>query len=176
MNRAKRTIGCIGSLLILAVIGFNGQALADTPKIGVIDMKKVLSASISGQKAQGVIEEKMKSLQSPLKKDEDELIALQKEMEKKGSAWTDAVKQEKAKAFQKKRNEFAAKQDSANNELKKLREDNVNPILKKLEEIVEKVAKSEGYTLILPRNVVLYTSDATDISDKITSELNKVMK
>jgi outer membrane protein len=175
VNIAKRAVGCIVSLLIVTAM-INGQALAADTKIGVIDMKKVLSTSTSGQKAQGVIEEKMKALQGPLKKDEDELIALSKEMEKKGSAWTDAVKQEKGKAFQKKRNELAEKQEKANLELKKLREDNVNPILKKLEEIVEKVAKSDGYSLILPRNVVLYSSEATDISDKVTSELNKVMK
>jgi outer membrane protein len=175
VNIAKRVVGCIGSLLIVAVVGINSHA-ADATKIGVIDMKKVLSASTAGQKAQGVVEEKMKSLQGTLKKDENDLVTLQKEMEKKGSAWTDAVKQEKAKAFQKKRNDFAAKQENANLELKKVREDNVNPILKKLEEIVEKVAKNEGYSLILPRNVVLYSSEATDISDKVTAELNKVMK
>lgn len=175
MNIAKSVVGCIGSLLIVAVVGINSQA-ADAPKIGVIDMKKVLSTSTAGQKAQSVVEEKMKSLQGTLKKDENDLVALQKEMEKKGSAWTDAVKQEKAKAFQKKGKEFQEKQENANNELKKVREENVNPILKKLEEIVEKVAKNDGYSLILPRNVVLFSSETTDISDKITSELNKVMK
>jgi len=175
VNIAKRVVGCIGSLLIVAVVGVNSQA-ADTTKIGVIDMKKVLSASTAGQKAQSVIEEKMKALQGTLKKDQDDLVALQKDMEKKGSAWTDAVKQEKAKTFQKKRNDLAAKEENANLELKKMREENVNPILKKLEEIVEKVAKNDGYSLILPRNVVLYSSESTDISDKVTSELNKVMK
>ena len=175
MNIAKRVVGCIGSLLIVAVISINSQA-ADATKIGVIDMKKVLSASTAGQKATGIVEEKMKSLQGTLKKDENDLVALKNEMDKKGSAWSDAVKQEKGKAFQKKGQEFQEKQDKANLELKKVREDNVNPILKKLEEIVEKVAKNDGYSIILPRNVVLYSSETTDISDKITSELNKVMK
>lgn len=175
MNIAKKVVGCIGSLLIVALVGFNSQA-ADATKIGVIDMKKVLSTSTAGQKAQGVVEEKMKSLQGTLKKDEDDLLALKNEMEKKASTWNDATKQEKAKAFQKKGQAFQEKQEKANLELKKVREDNVNPILKKLEEIVEKVAKNDGYSLILPRNVVLYSSEATDISDKITSELNKVLK
>lgn len=176
MNIAKQVMGHVGCLVVAATFLFSGHALAAESKIGVIDMKKVLSTSTSGQRAQTLIEEKMKTFQGALKKDENELVAMQKEMEKKGSAWTDAVKQEKAKAFQKKRGELAEKQENANQELKKLREDNVNPILKKLEEIVEKIAKSEGYTIVLPRNVVLYTSDATDISDKITAELNKVMK
>jgi len=176
VNVFKSVIGSIGGLLILAAVVINGQAIAADTKIGVIDMKKVLSTSSAGQKAQGIIEEKMKSLQGTFKKEETDLLAMQKEMEKKGSAWTDAVKKEKATAFQKKRNELAVKQEDANNEMKKLREQHVNPILKKLEEIVEKVAKNEGYSLILPRNVVLYTSETADISDKVTAELNKTMK
>ena len=176
MNILKSAVGCIGSLLIVVAVVFNGQAWAAETKIGVIDMKKVLSSSTSGQKAQGIIEQKMKSLQGSFKNEENDLIALQKEIEKKSSAWSDTVKREKAAAFQKKRNDLAAKQEDANLELKKLREQHVNPILKKLEDIVEKVAKDEGYSLILPRNVVLYTSEAADISDKVTAELNKAMK
>ncbi len=176
MNIVKSTIGCIGSLLIVAAILINGQALAADSKIGVIDMKKVLSSSTAGKKAQGIIEQKMKSLQSSFKKDENDLIALQKEIEKKSSAWSNSVKQEKATAFQKKRRDLAVKQDNANVELKKLREQHVNPILQKLESVVEKIAAKEGYAVILPRNVVLYSSDSVDISDTIIAELNKAMK
>lgn len=176
MNIGNRVVGCIGSLLIMAAVLGNGQVWAAETKIGVIDMKKVLSTSTSGQKAQEIIEQKMKTLQGSFKTEENDLIALQKEIEKKSSAWSDTVKREKATAFQKKRSELGAKQEEANVEMKKLREQHVNPILKKLEEIVEKVAKSEGYALVLPRNVVLYATDTVDISDKVTSELNKVMK
>lgn len=176
MNIGNRMVGCIGSLLIMAVVLCQSPVWAADTKIGVIDMKKVLSTSTSGQKAQEIIEQKMKTLQSSFKTEENDLIALQKEIEKKSSAWSDAVKREKATAFQKKRSELGAKQEEANTEMKKLREQHVNPILKKLEEIVEKVAKSEGYALVLPRNVVLYATETVDISDKVTSELNKVMK
>jgi outer membrane protein len=176
VNIVKSAIGCIGSLLVVATLVINGQALAADSKIGVIDMKKVLSTSTAGKKAQGIIEQKMKSLQSSFRKDENDLIALQKEIEKKSSAWSNSVKQEKAVAFQKKRRDLAAKQEDANLELKKLREKHVNPILQKLEGVVEKVAAKGGYTIILPRNVVLYSSDSVDISDTIIAELNNAMK
>ena len=177
MNIAKKVVGCIGSLLIVAVVGSNSQVLAASEsKIGVIDVNKVVSTSTAGQKAMGVLDEKKKSLQPAFKKYEDELVAMQKDFEKKNSAWTDAVKKEKAAAFQKKQGEFAAKREEANLELKKLQEQHATPVLKKIEEIAAKVAKDDGYSIILPRQVVLYTSDAADISDKVTSELNKAMK
>ena len=140
----------------------NGQTkhwqflLAADTKIAVIDMKEVLSTSTAGKRAQGIIERKMKSLQADFKKSENEIIALQKEMEKKGAAWSDSTKREKAMEFQQKRRDLAEKQEKSNQELKKLREQNVNPILKKLEDIVGEVASDGGYAVVLPRNVVLY--------------------
>jgi len=176
VNIVKTMIGCIGSLLIVASVLSNGNALAADTKIAVIDMKQVLSTSTAGKKAENIIKQKMDSLQASFKSDESDLIAMQKEMEKKGSAWSDSVKKEKATAFQKKRQELAAKQDEANQELKKLREQHVNPVIKKLEEIVGKIAADSGYAVVLPRNVVLYATDSIDISNTVITELNKVMK
>jgi len=176
MNIVKKVVGCLGSLLIAASVLCNGQAGAADTKIAVIDMKQVLSTSTAGKRAEGIIKQKMDSLQASFKNEENDLIAMQKEMEKKGSAWSDSVKKEKATAFQKKRQELAAKQDEANQELKKLREQHVNPILKKLEEVVSKVAADSGYAVVLPRNVVLYATESIDISNAVITELNKAMK
>jgi len=176
LKSVKKAVGRLGGLLIAAILLINGQALAAETKIGIIDMKQVLSTSTAGKRAQDVIEQKMKTLQAAFKNDETALVALQKEIEKKGSAWSDSVKQEKAVEFQKKRRDLAEKQENANQELKKLREQHVNPILKKLEEIVGKVAADGGYSAVLPRNVVLFAADSIDISDKVVAELNKAMK
>ena len=176
MNISKRVVGCLGGLLTILSLFFNGQALAADTKIAVIDMKQVLSTSTAGKRAEGLVKQKMDSLQASFKNDENDLLTLQKEMEKKGSAWSENVKQEKAAAYQKKRRDLAVKQEEANQELRKLREQHVNPILKKLEEVVSKVAADGGYAIVLPRNVVLYATDSIDISNTVISELNKVMK
>lgn len=178
VNNVKKAVGCIGGLLIAAVLLLNSQVMAAETKIGVIDMKQVFSASTAGKRAQDLIDQKMKPLQASLKSDETALVNLQKESEKKGSAWSDSVKQEKAVEFQKKRRDLAEKQETANQEWKKLREQHVNPILKKLEEIVGKVASDGGYSVVLQHNpqVVLFAADSIDISDKVVAELNKAMK
>lgn len=172
----QRVVGCLGGLMMMATVLASGQALAADTKIAVIDMKQVLSTSTAGKRAEGVIKQKMDALQASMKADEDALTAMNKEAEKKNSAWSDSVKQEKAAAFQKKRRDLAVKQEDANNELKKLREQQVNPVLKKLEEVVSKVAADGGYAVVLPRNVVLYATDSIDISNTVIKELDKVMK
>jgi outer membrane protein len=111
-----------------------------------------------------------------LKTEEDAIVALNKEAEKKSSAWSDSVKQEKAAAFQKKRRDLAVKQEEANQELKKLQDQHIMPIQKKLEEIVPKIAADGGYALVLPKQMTMYATDSIDISNTIITELNKVMK
>ena len=174
MNCMKKAIYCLCGFVIVTVLSAGQACSAD--KIGVVDMRKVLSTSTAGKKAQEVMEQKMKTLRSAFKKDEDALIALQKEMEKKGSAWNDAMKKEKATEFQKKRSELATQQENANNEMKKLQEEQVKPLQQKALEVAKKVAKDQGYTFVLPREVLVVAPDEADISDQVVSELNKVMK
>jgi Skp family chaperone for outer membrane proteins len=45
-----------------------------------------------------------------------------------------------------------------------------------LEDIVGEVASSGGYSVVLPRNVVLYSATSVDITSTVIAELNKVMK
>ena len=165
----------VGVFLAVSLVT-TGSAFAGDTKIGVINMQKVLASSAAGKKAQKELEKKMNELKATFKKDEDALLALQKEIEKKSSAWSDEMKQEKAIEFQKKRRDLGTKQEDANIELKQLREKHLAPILKKLEQVVKDEAKKGGYTIILPNNAVLYKSDAADITVAVTKALDKAMK
>ena len=164
----------VSFLTISLMVG--GSVFASDTKIGVINMQKVLADSSAGKEAQKDLEKKMSELKETFKKDEDALLALQEEIEKKSSAWSDAIKQEKAIEFQKKRRDLGAKQEDANLELKQLREKHLAPILKKLEQVVKDEAKKGGYTIILPNNAVLYNADEINVTDAVTEALNKQLK
>ena len=153
-----------------------GSTFAGDTKIGVINMQKVLANSAPGKQAQKDLEKKMNELKETFKKDEDALLALQKEIEKKSSAWSDEMKQEKAIEFQKMRRDLGTKQDDANMELKQLREKHLAPILKKLEQVVKDEAKKGGFTIVVPNTAVLYMDESVNITEPITKALDKAMK
>jgi outer membrane protein len=165
----------IGIFLAVSLVAAGSTFAGDT-KIGVINMQKVLANSTAGKQAQKDLEKKMNELKKTFKKDEDALLALQKEIEKKSSAWSDEMKQEKAIEFQKMRRNLGTKQEDANMELKQLREKHLAPILKKLEQVVKDEAKKGGYTIVVPNNAVLYMNDSVNITDAITKSLDKAMK
>ena len=176
MNHGKTMIGLVGGLLLVAgSVVFSGQALA-ADKIGVIDMRKIKTSSKAWQKVEEAAKLKEQSLQDGIKKDGDALVALQKDMEKKGSTWSDAVKKEKAAEFQKKRGELVAKQEKASGEMRKLVEEQGKPVQAKIIEISKKVAKDEGYTYVLPSEVLLIFPESADISDQVIEEVNKALK
>ena len=173
MKGIHKVIGCAGGLLIAAAVLCGTPALA-ADKIGVVDMRKVLSTSAAGQKAQEAIEKKQRALQADLKKDEDALIALQKEGEKKNATWSEAVKKEKAAEFQKKMRSFSEKREKAAAELNRLRDEQLKPLHAKVMEAAKKVAKDEDYDFILPREALIVAPEKSDISDLVVSEVNKM--
>lgn len=175
MNNCKRIVFALAAATL---IGFSAAApaSADDIKIGVVNMQKVLNTSSAGKRAQSVIEQKMKSYESTFKKDRDSLLSMRDELEKKSSAWSDSMKQQKFGEFQKKSAEFSNKEREANQELRNLQERHVQPVLKKLEEVVQNVAKSGGYDIIVPHNTILFASGKLDITDQVTKALDAAMK
>jgi outer membrane protein len=162
---------CVLALCISGV-----SASAATVRVGVVDMQKVLATSSVGKKAQQELEKKMKGLQAEFKKDEEELFALQKEIEKKGLVWSDEMKREKAVAFQKKRRELIGDQEDGRLELKQLEQQLLGPIMAKMETVLKAEGKKGGYTVILPRNAALYFDDKVDLTDTVAKALDKANK
>ncbi len=177
MNKIVKLSSIAVIFAFLTVAAFTTvPAQAAGSKVAVINIQKVLVESEAGKKAKSKVEKRMEELKAGFKKDEDALIALQKEIEKKSSAWSEDKRKEKAREFQKKRLSLGEKQEDANLEMKKLQEKSLTPIMKKLEVIVTEVAKAKGYTVVLPRNGVLYFDKTDDITADTTKALNAKMK
>ncbi len=150
----------------------DGNAVAAS-KIGIIKATEVLSNSNDGKEIQKAIEAKAQELKAGLKADNDEFIALQKEFQKKSSAWSETVKTEKEIELKKMRRDLGNKQDDANLELNKFREEKMKPLVQKLNTVLQTVAKDKGIDLILDSHVVAYSSDSIDLTEAVTEALNK---
>lgn len=156
-----------------------GQAMAADLKVGVMNPDKVLGMSKAGKKAKVKFEARLKDLQKKFKKEQDQVVSLQKEIEKKSSAWSESKKSEKVRDLQKLRRELQTKTEDANFELKQLQEEELQPILKTLEGVVNEFAKKNGYSIILnanPKGSVIYFDGTVDISDELIKALDKAIK
>jgi outer membrane protein len=172
MVQSKRISVILSSLIAVAFLFSTTSVFAEAVSIAVLDMQKVVLSSKLGKEAQKEIEQRVKELETTFKADEETLIALQNEIEKKSSVWSEEKKQDKSIEFQKLRRDLRAKQDDANVELKQLQEKQLAPIFKELEVVVKKFAEDNKYSMILPSQAVLYAIDSVDITDKVTQALN----
>jgi outer membrane protein len=164
------------SLFICFSLATLDSADAAEMKVGVMNVQKVLVNSVSGKTAKEKFDQKMQDLQSKFKVEEQELVDMQGEIEKKSSAWSEETKQLKVREFQKKRRELQEKSEDARFELKTLQDKELAPILKALEGVVDTYGKDNGYTLILDSKAgVIYFSDAVDITDQLVKKLDAAM-
>jgi outer membrane protein len=161
--------GLIFSLICFAASGCFSADL----KIGIMNVQKIIVECDAGKAAKGRFDLKMKELQSTFKTEEEALKELQAEIKKKSSAWSEEKKAEKVREFQKSGRELQAKTEDARFEMKNLQDKELEPILKALEQIVNKYGKDNGYTAIMDaKNGVIYFDEAIDISDTIVKKLN----
>ena len=166
----------IAALCAALCVFLTASIAAAEMKLAVLNIQDVLTKSSAGLAAKDKIEKRMKDLKASLDSDKQQLISFQEEMKKKASVWSEDKKQEQLLEFQKKRRDLEAKQDNANMEMKNLQDRYLAPIMKELENIVREVAKSNGYSLVLPSNAVLYFDNSVDLTADVTKSLNAKLK
>ena len=175
MNKVVSLTSVVVAFLMFTVLTTLPVHAADS-KVAVINIKKVLQDSKAGISAKAALEKRMTVLKTDLEGDEKTLIALQKEMKKKASAWSEEKKQEKVMELKKMQRNFGIKQEDANMEMQKLQEKHITPIMKKLETIVKEVAEAKKITVVLPRESVLYFDKSINITNDTIKALNAKMK
>ncbi len=161
------------SISVLAV----GSLSAVETKIGVMNIQKVIAVSEAGKKVKKIIEEKAREAQQSLKAEEEALLVLQQEIEKKSSVWSESVKAQKIRDFNIKKRDLKQKSDDARFELRQLEKKELQPVLKKLDEVVKAFGEKNGYTLILDIKAgVLFLDGKIDVTNQLVDEMNKATK
>jgi outer membrane protein len=98
---------------------------------------------------------------------------MRSEIEKKSSVWSQQVKEEKERDFQKRVRELQLKSEDAQFELQQLEKQIMEPILNELQKVIAEMGEKNGYALILDsRAGILYADKSMDISELVKKELD----
>lgn len=177
----------VGSIAIALVFIFSSfsvlEAAQGAVKVGTISIQDVLSKSKAGKEAQKKLEAEFATHQSKLKTEQDALETMKAEIEKKSSVWSNEVKSEKEREYQKKVREFGLKNEDAKFEMQQLEKKVMEPILKELHEVIAEVGKKQGMTMILENTMkglrtktgLLYADESLDVSELVRKELDARM-
>jgi outer membrane protein len=164
------------ALLLLGTTGYvNSQAVAaeNSKQIVTVNVQDVLLGSVAGQGVKKVLEEKVGAYQNKFQQEQEEVDALRAEIEKKSSVWSQEVREEKERDYQKRVREMQLKSEDAQFELQQLEKQVMSPVLNELQKVIKEVGEKNGYALILDsRAGLLYVDSSLDISDIVRKELD----
>jgi len=161
--------------LILCFFGLNGIVYgAEVQKIGVIDLQEIIDKSNAGKRSSVEIKSQGKKMEEILKKKGAEIEELRKSLDQKALVMSDEARKAKEQDLRLKIDDIKSLQGRYQDILRELNINLSREITKDVFEIVKRIGKQAGYTLIIDRRVggVLYAPNAIDITDKVIEEYN----
>ena len=155
-------------ITIMAVTLMAVAARAEV-KIGYVDMQKAVQSTKAGQKAKKELETEFEKRKKTLQAKEADLKKMGEDLEKKAMVLSDDVKAKKQKEFQTQMMEFQQNVQKNQTEIQEQERKLTEPILKKLSEVIDDIAKKDKYTVILEKreNAVLWAQKELDITDEV---------
>jgi outer membrane protein len=141
-------------------------------KLGYVDLQRTLNETAAGKSARKKLEADKDKKQKELDAKQKELQKFAEELEKQQAVLKPEVLNKRRQELQEKyvalqQTYLQLQQDLAKNEAKLVRE-----IYTKASPIIQKIAKDDGYTMIVDQSAVLWAAPGYDITDKV----NKAVK
>ena len=160
--------------LVLLIIGLTSNAsFAQKQKYGYINSDELLQIMPGADTAVAKYQAYAQSLDTILMSMQQELNSKYETFTASQAKMSDLVKQTKTKELQELQDRIKSFQTSAQEDLQKKQNELLQPIIDKAKSAIEKVAKANGYTMILDsrQGILLYAAATEDILPLVKKEL-----
>lgn len=160
---------------LVAALGIAAEARAEELKIGVVDLDQALNATEEGKSAREELERKQREARSKVQPMVERFETLQQEIQGKRFVLSEQVLRERQLDLFELRNEIESQMKELEGKLKVDQERIVGPLRKKLIDIVQRIGREQGYTLIIERGTpgLLYSREALDVTDEVIAQFDK---
>ena len=161
------------AIITAIILTFAGTsaALAQS-KVGYVNLQEALASIPDGKKVQQKLEGILKKKQEALAKERDDIQKKGEELQKQRAMLSPEAFQKEAQALQ---GRMAALQESvmaSNQELALKEKELAAPILKKMSDMIETIAKERGFDMVLDRAAILYGQSDADLTDELVKRYN----
>ncbi len=165
---------------VLPVLGL-GLALsapAQNPgKVGVINIQGAIISTKDGQKAAGEIQSRFNPKKAELDRRQGELGQLQDQLNKGRNTLSEEAQQKLVREIDQKTKSLNRDTEDARAELDQEQQKLMGELFSRIQVVLDKYAKDNGYTLILdissPQTPVMYASNTIDITREIIDLYDK---
>lgn len=158
-------------LLIASFLLLGGSVLAQSPppRIGYVDVQRVLARSAAGVAAREELERDKAAKQKEIETRRTEAEKLREELDKRGALLSQDARREKQDALERKVRDLRRLADDFQKDLERREQGLLQQSLQEITGIIERVGKQRGYLVILERRGagVIYGSPEADVTEEI---------
>lgn len=148
-----------------------GSVQAQQYKIGYFDTQYVLPKMTEYKRAQTEMQTYTKKLEDEFKRKQQMFQKQVQTFRQQEPQMSAAARKARGEQLSKQQMELQRFQQTAQSRIDKKREELLNPIYKKVENILSAVAKEGKYNFIIRKETALYSNKKHDISDAVLKKL-----
>ncbi len=156
---------------VAALGGLSGTARAES-KIAVVDVQRAVMATEDGIRAQGTLKKVFDKRQQELDGKQTELQRARDDIEKQSRILSREALQKRMEDWQRRMVELQTVFVDYNKELQKRQGDLTGPIIKKMIGVISRLAKKNGYELILDKQAAPYARPDLDLTEQVVQIYN----
>ncbi|MCB9496371.1 MAG: OmpH family outer membrane protein [Fibrobacteria bacterium] len=166
------------SLALVAILFLSGISSAEGPRLAVIDSKALFDGYKETKDAQSKYDKQVAKWEQEVADKQKELAGMKEKFEKQSLMLSDERKKELGAKFQQKQADLQKLVQSLygkDGKVAKVNEQFTGPILQKIRNVAQLIAKSEGFDLVLDKaaGAVFYVGKPEmDITQKVLDRLN----
>ncbi len=166
--RSALAASALAALLSLAS---PGTASAEN-KIAVVDVQQAVMQTEDGIRAQGTLKKLFDKRQKELDAKQEELQRAREDIERQARVLSREALARRMEDWQRRMVELQTSFVDYNKELQKKQGDLTGPILRKMMGIITRLAKKQGYELILDRSATPYARQDLDLTEQVVQMYN----
>lgn len=161
-------------ILLAVAVALPMFASAQTLKVGIVDTGAVFQAMPETAAAQTKLQENQKKYQEEFTRLEDEYKRMVEELNKMKDDELPAIKERKTREISDYQQKIQAFMQSADQDMAQQQQTLTAPILSKIKEAIESVAKENAFSLVeaySPDQILYHASPVVDITPMVKSKL-----
>jgi outer membrane protein len=172
MAMSQRVLNSLSLLLLIAAVAV---APAQAQKIGYVDQRAILASMPGMQDVQQKMRKRMKEQQQQLQKKRQQFQQQVQQFQQQQSLLDDSARAERKRQLQKRQQELRRSTRKRQQQMQQQRRKLMQPLLKKLQGAIDKVAAQKELEAVMRQQVLLYddqtSSGVVNISRDVAQEL-----
>lgn len=171
----KRYALAVAVAVILAGLGSSVQAGQDATggKFGYVDLNRALNEVPEGKAAKAKLEADGKAKKQKLEIMQNDLKKMKDDLDKQRLILSADAMKEKEGQFQQKFMELQKTSMEFEKSFGEAEANAIKPISERLQKAIQQIGSSEGYTMIVPREMALYSPAGADLTDRVIAAFSK---